>query len=299
MQLRATWSERSQSTVQQVTWNDLGKFSIPALAKKYKERAPLAWFLAESMAAPQKAGKIMVRERRPYGTVVVGALSAFAFAQNKMANYLALNIGIWQFSCKAHIDLKRIFSRFGYSVHDTTVHKCLNSLADSSLTELRKDVAEGVARGEVTWKYILDNVQWWDTQREHCIGCQANMKVGTAATVLKPKDCAPGAFNLADHLECVMKMERENMTTWSVFSDIDWQHQNKIQALHWLQILVRFIDELANIETLSKCNGRNNNLTSGVLPHESHCFLILFGPTHCVVEMHTYSLLRSRWKKAP
>ncbi|KAG6913892.1 hypothetical protein DXG01_003673 [Tephrocybe rancida] len=143
----------------------------------------------------------------------------------------------------------------------TRLCKCLNSLADSSLTELWKDVAKGVVQGEVTWKYILDNVQWWDTQREHHIGCQANMKVGTAATAIKLEDCAPGVFNLANHLERVMKMERENMTAWSVFSDIDWQHQNEIQALHWLRILVRFIDELANMQTEVSCLFQSNGIT--------------------------------------
>ncbi|KAG6818589.1 hypothetical protein H0H93_003702 [Arthromyces matolae] len=246
-QLRATRSERSRTIVPQVTWDDLGKFSIPELAKEYKRRAPLTWHLAESMAAPRRNGKIIFRQRRPYGTVVVGAISAFSFARNKMANYLPLTIGIWQFACKAHIDTKRILSRFGYSVHDSTIRECLNSLADSSLLKLQKDVAEGLKKDEVTWKYILDNVQRYDIQREHRIGRQANLKVGTAATAIKLEDCAPGAFNLADHLERVMKMERKNMTTWSIFSSIDWEHQNKVQALHWLRVLVGHIDELADM----------------------------------------------------
>jgi hypothetical protein len=33
------------------TWDDLGKFSIASLMAKYKKRAPLAWYLTESMAA--------------------------------------------------------------------------------------------------------------------------------------------------------------------------------------------------------------------------------------------------------
>ncbi|KAF8074798.1 hypothetical protein FPV67DRAFT_1408246, partial [Lyophyllum atratum] len=50
-------------------WEDLGKFSIPALADKYKKRASLAWFLAESMAAPPKDSAVIVRVRRPHRTV--------------------------------------------------------------------------------------------------------------------------------------------------------------------------------------------------------------------------------------
>ncbi|KAF8056279.1 hypothetical protein FPV67DRAFT_1678179 [Lyophyllum atratum] len=244
-QLRATRSSRSQTNVPQVTWEDLGKFSIPALAAKYQKRAPLTSYLMESMAARRKGGKVIVRLRRPHTTVTVGAISAFIFTRNHFANYLALNIGIWQFACKAHIDEKRIFSRFGYAVHDSTVRECLNSLSASSLEALRKSVTEGIEQqGMVTWRYALDNVQRWDAQREQRIGRQGHLKVGTAATAIKLEDYAPGAFDLEPHLKLVMKMERADMTTRSVFHSIDWNHQEEVQALHWVRHLVGFIDEL-------------------------------------------------------
>ncbi|KAG6826154.1 hypothetical protein H0H92_000935 [Tricholoma furcatifolium] len=86
------------------------------------------------------------------------------------------------------------------------------------------------------------------------------MKIGTAVTAIELEDCTPGAFDLANHLECVMKMERENMTAWSVFSDIDWSHQNKIQALHWLRVLVGFVDELATMKTEVSCLFRSDEI---------------------------------------
>ncbi|KAF8057175.1 hypothetical protein FPV67DRAFT_1566211 [Lyophyllum atratum] len=205
----STRSSRSQATVPQVTWEDLGKFSIPTLAKKYKKRAPLTSYLTESMAAPRKNGMVIVRQRRPHTAVMVGAISAFVLARNRFANYLALNIGVWQFA---------ILSRFGFTVHDSTVR---------DLEALRRSVAEGIANGEMTWKFVLDNVQQYEVHRESRIGRQPNLKVGTAATAIKLDDCAPGAFNLADHLERVMKMERKHMTTHSLY---------EIQALHWVPL---------------------------------------------------------------
>ncbi|RDB16838.1 hypothetical protein Hypma_002483 [Hypsizygus marmoreus] len=247
-QLRATRSGRSQSSVLQVTWEDLGKFSIPALAAKYQRRAPLAWYLAESMAAPQKNGKVIVRLRRPHITIAVGAISAFVLARNRFANYLALNIGVWQFACKAHVDEKRILSRFGYAVHDTTVWECLNSLSDSSLKALRNSVAEGVAQGTLTWKFVLDNVQRWDAQREHRLGRQDQLRIGTAATAIKLEDCAPGAFNLEPYLENVMKMERQHLSTTSLFDSIDWFGDYEVRSLHFVRVLVGGPPELESYQ---------------------------------------------------
>lgn len=73
-QLRATRNSRSKSMVPQVTWEDLGRFSIPSLAMKYQHRAPLVWYLGESMAGPRKEGKIVVRKRRPHVTVCLTCL---------------------------------------------------------------------------------------------------------------------------------------------------------------------------------------------------------------------------------
>lgn len=68
-QLRATQNGHSTTTVPQVTWDDLGRFSIVQLVQKFKDRAPLVWFLTESMAGPRKKGVVVVRQRRPHPTV--------------------------------------------------------------------------------------------------------------------------------------------------------------------------------------------------------------------------------------
>ncbi|KAG6906503.1 hypothetical protein DXG01_013606 [Tephrocybe rancida] len=184
-----------------------------------------------------------------FSWVAVGAISAFVFSRNHWSNYLPLNIGIWQFACKAHIDEKRIFSRFGFMVHDTTVRECLNDLSKSSLESLQTSIADGLkTEGIVTWKYVLDNVQRYDVQRKHRIGRQLTMKVGTTATAIKLDDYAPNAFDLEDHLQCVMKMERQEVTTATLYESIDWAHLTEIQALHCVRILAGYIEELAGLQ---------------------------------------------------
>lgn len=145
------------------------------------------------------------------------------------------------------MDEKRILSRFGYAVHDTTVRECLNSLSDSSLKALQESVAEGLSRGVMTWKFVLDNVQRYALEREHRIGRHDQLKIGTAATAIKMDDCAEGAFDLHDHLKRVMEMKRKEMTAQSVFQNIDWNHQHEVQSLHWVRVLVGHTPELHDL----------------------------------------------------
>jgi hypothetical protein len=66
-------------------------------------------------------------------------------AQNRYASgYLGLVHGVWEFATKVHIDIKQVSSRFGHSVHDTTVCMVLNSLSDSSLCAMRDRILEGL-----------------------------------------------------------------------------------------------------------------------------------------------------------
>ena len=37
-------------------------------------------------------------------------------------------LGIWHFAAKSHVDVKRVHSRFGNIVSDTTARKALNSM---------------------------------------------------------------------------------------------------------------------------------------------------------------------------
>ncbi|KAJ7812439.1 hypothetical protein B0H14DRAFT_2377568 [Mycena olivaceomarginata] len=168
--------------------------SIPKLAAKYERRGAIAWYLTEMMAAPTKHGVVVLRQRRP--SPDVGAISSFILSRNRYASgHLALPLAVWQFACKSHVDEKRIFSRFGFTVHDSTARACLNLLTDTGLTKLRQSIADGIAVGQMRWQYVLDNVQKFCRQRDHHLGRQDILKVGCAATAILLEDCAPGAFS--------------------------------------------------------------------------------------------------------
>jgi hypothetical protein len=69
-QLRAsTNGRRPNDSVRLVTWETLGKFSIAGLCEKYKARAPVSWYLTESMAASRKNGAVITKRRRPHPIV--------------------------------------------------------------------------------------------------------------------------------------------------------------------------------------------------------------------------------------
>jgi hypothetical protein len=92
-------------------------------------------------------------------------------------------LGVWHFAAKSHVDIKRVYSRFGNIVSDTTVRDALNSLTGSSLRILQASVQDATARGETEWCLILDNVQEYCPVYEGGIARQSILKVGTAATV--------------------------------------------------------------------------------------------------------------------
>ncbi|KAJ7867127.1 hypothetical protein B0H13DRAFT_2236750 [Mycena leptocephala] len=246
-QLRASTNGRAKN-IRLATWDAFGRVSIPVIGATYKRRAPALWYATEGMGAPTINGVTVLRKRRPHNAVQVGVISCLALSRNRYASgYLALPLAVWQFACKTHVDEKRIFSRFGFTVHDTTARACLDSLTVSSLAKLRDSVAEGIANGTMYWQLVLDNVQQYCRQRDHRLGRQDVLKVGTAATAILLEDCAPGAFNLQDHLDRVMKQERRDMDIDSLYESIDWVYIHELTALVWVRILVHFIPQLAHL----------------------------------------------------
>jgi hypothetical protein len=67
-------------------------------------------------------------------------------------------LGLWHFAAKSHIDVKRVYSRFGNIVSDNTVRNALDSMTSSSLSILRESVEAATRRGQTEWCLILDNV---------------------------------------------------------------------------------------------------------------------------------------------
>ncbi|KAJ7108584.1 hypothetical protein C8R44DRAFT_937639, partial [Mycena epipterygia] len=152
-QLRASTNGRAKH-VRLATWNNLGRVSIPWMAGTYKRRARGVWYITECMGAPTVNGAIVVRERRPHPTIQVGVISSLTLSRNRYATgYLALPLAVWQFACKAHVDEKRIMSRFGFSVHDSTARAYH---LDRVMRQERRELTMESLFEDIDWPYIQE-----------------------------------------------------------------------------------------------------------------------------------------------
>lgn len=147
-------------------------------------------------------------------------------------------LGVWHFAAK----VKRIYSRFGNILSDTTVRDALNSLTGSSLRSLQASAQDAAARGETEWHLILDNVQEYCPVYKGGIARQSILKVGTAATAIRLDDCKPGACDLQNHLLCVAQKERTKMTVDTLRTDIGWRTCEL--SRRWVRVLAGYIPEL-------------------------------------------------------
>ncbi|KAJ7023352.1 hypothetical protein C8F04DRAFT_1048051 [Mycena alexandri] len=241
---RASSNARTNAHV--VTWPELlANFSMAKIHAKYCIRLPLPMFLTEFMAAPSNKGVFFVRKRRPHPMIQVGTIASFIISRNRYANGdLAMALGVWHFACKSHIDVKRVYCRFGSSVSDTTARNALNAMSEADLVALRAEIAEATARGEREGCLLVDNVQEHCDVYEQGIGRQSQMKVGTAGTWVRLDGCAPGAFHAKPYYDEVAKQHRTKLTTPSLYSDIDWTHIRMIIPLQWVRALVESEPEL-------------------------------------------------------
>ncbi|KAJ7321910.1 hypothetical protein DFH08DRAFT_712721 [Mycena albidolilacea] len=223
-----------------VSWED-----IEGLAQKYATNAELVWYLTECMAAPRKKGVVVIRRRRPHPAIQVAAISSFILSRNQYTSGdLALPLGIWHFARKSHIDVKHVYCRFGSIISDTTVRTSLNTMTEHLLS-LLINVRKATEEDESRWFKIIDNVQEYSPVYEHGLGRDNQLKVGTACTAVCYEDCKPGAFNADDHVARVIAQERQTMTAESIFSSIDWTHNQAVACLHFVRVLAEFVPELA------------------------------------------------------
>ncbi|KAJ6478884.1 hypothetical protein C8R45DRAFT_1076622 [Mycena sanguinolenta] len=246
--LRAHTHGRTETT-EVIEWEDT-EFTIEDLATQYKEEDLFLWYLTECCTASRKKGKVIAKKHRPHPIIQVGTISSFILSRNQYASgELGLPLGLWLFACQAHVDVKRVFCRFGFSVSDSTARNALNSMTESSLTKLRQNVQEATARGEAQWGKVLDNIQRYDRVFEHGLGRESQLKVGTACKAFRLDNCKPGAFRADDHIARVIAQDRQNMTTESVFNSIDWDNNHNIANLHFVRVLIEFVPQLQHLST--------------------------------------------------
>ncbi|KAJ7504674.1 hypothetical protein B0H11DRAFT_2187102 [Mycena galericulata] len=245
VQLRAQTNGRGNAKVHVVTWRDFANFSIKAIAQKYWVKQSLPIYLTKFMSAPKVKGVFIERKRRPYPIIQVAAILSFIVSRNPYANGdIAMILGIWHFVCKSHVDVKRVYCRFGNTVSDSTARSALKSMTSASMDEMRAETRAANSRGETEHCLILDNVQEYCLAYEPGLGRQNQLKVGTAGTKIKLQDCAPGAFDARDYYSRVARKERQNLTVLGLFDDIDWDHESLVRATHWTRVFCEFAPEL-------------------------------------------------------
>ncbi|KAJ7308761.1 hypothetical protein DFH08DRAFT_927373 [Mycena albidolilacea] len=246
--LRATTNGRVVNT-DIVTWEDT-EFTLQGLAHQYQNEDPFVWYLTECFTASRRKGKVVVKKNRPHPIIQVGAISSFILSRNQYASgELGLPLGLWLFACQAHVNIKRVFCRFGYSVSDSTSRKALNSMTDSSMNHLQEKVRDATERGTADYGKVLDNIQRYDRVFEQGLGRESQLKVGTACTAFRLENAKPGALRADDHIARVIAQERQKMTTESVLASIDWEHNYSVADLHFVRILADFIPHLNHLST--------------------------------------------------
>ncbi|KAJ6452362.1 hypothetical protein C8R47DRAFT_1204352 [Mycena vitilis] len=245
VQLRAQTNGR-RAGAQVVSMKQLlSHFNLKFLGTRYSIRLPLVWFMTELWAAPMSKGAIFVRKRRPHPIIQVGAIASFILSRNRYANGdLAMTLGIWNFACKSHVDVKRVFCRFGYAIADTTARDALNTITESSRAELQQKVKDATERGETKLCTVLDNVQLQCDVYEQGIGRKSELKVGTAGTGVELDDCAPAAFHADPYYAKVALQERKTLTTDDLFDDINWAHIRVAIPCQWASTLIDFASDL-------------------------------------------------------
>ncbi|KAJ6542182.1 hypothetical protein DFH09DRAFT_1089247 [Mycena vulgaris] len=75
------------------------------------------------------------------------AISSFIVSRNVYASGdLRLPLGIWHFTCKSHVDVKRVYCRLGSIVSDSTTRNALNSMSAASFAALQESVKDTTER---------------------------------------------------------------------------------------------------------------------------------------------------------
>ncbi|KAJ7872775.1 hypothetical protein B0H14DRAFT_3562087, partial [Mycena olivaceomarginata] len=121
--LQSSANSRMAEKRKTVSQEDVFQFSMQCSADILQSRAPLSWFLTESMSATRKNGEIIAKTRHPHPFIQVAALSSFAMPRNRSANaYFALPVGTYLFATKAHTDVKRMFCKLGLSKKHSTIY---------------------------------------------------------------------------------------------------------------------------------------------------------------------------------
>ncbi|THU96622.1 hypothetical protein K435DRAFT_664083 [Dendrothele bispora CBS 962.96] len=217
-------------------------FSMKKCIERLKRQDTAVWFITECMAASRQKGKAIVKKIRPHPMVQVACISSFIVCRNKYASgYLPLTLGIWHFSCRSHIDVKRIHTRLGLSVADATARNALEQLSIGFMSQLRTTFQAAAKLDILSHSTTLDNTQEHVPIHEYGLGKKSTLRVGCAATACALHGVKPGAFSRSDYIQRVIQNSRSKMTTESLLEDVDWQRMHLVLALHFVRALFDYV----------------------------------------------------------
>ncbi|KAK7450181.1 hypothetical protein VKT23_013064 [Stygiomarasmius scandens] len=233
---------RTRVPIRSLQPEHIKSFSMKRHVERLKKRDPAVWFITECMAASRCKGSVVVKRIRPHPMIQVATISSFIVSRNKYATgYLPLILGIWHFACRSHVDVKRVHTLLGLSVGDSTARTALEHLSRTSLSTLQEEYQTMAMLGILSRSTTLDNTQEYVRVHEFGLGKSNTLRVGCAAFTAKLYGVKPGAFARSDYIQRVVANARSNMTTESLFQDIDSPRMHLVLALHFLRALVDYV----------------------------------------------------------
>ncbi|KZV98080.1 hypothetical protein EXIGLDRAFT_669591 [Exidia glandulosa HHB12029] len=225
-----------------IKWSDVGAKTISEAQETFQSTTPLLWGFLRQVAQKQRVpGKDGGTEYRPWIHVVTGAIGQLLFCRRRTVNLLALQRSLTLFATQASTIVYRIESRFGTTTSYNTVLDSLRTAGNERIAAARE-----IARSPVRWfKFVFDNVQRYNRQWEMRSGRESAMLKGTAGTLFEMIGFHPSAHDLSEKVRLIAEGRRYAVTAGDLRRLIDFPHVHRIKALHWLQVLIEFVPELA------------------------------------------------------
>ncbi|KAJ7202320.1 hypothetical protein GGX14DRAFT_570824 [Mycena pura] len=148
-------------------------------------------------------------------------------------------MGTYLLTTKANSDVKRMFSKLGLSVHDTTVCRALVTMAERKAALHAQTVAALAVRAVAARRRsaISSSITW--SLRPDLEAIQ--LVTGTGCTALLLDDCAPGAFNLDAYQDRVILNARAQLTVNALLDDVNYDHLHHTACLHMVCELCSYV----------------------------------------------------------
>lgn len=157
--------------------------------------------------------------------------------------------GLLYFASSAPVDLFAYRSRIGDMPAYSTVSRALKGLSEY-------EAAITLDHGQDPTKFRVlqfDNVQNYLRQRDHRIGRQNKMNIGLAGTYIELEGVDGVAFDLDDKRRRQAERKRADLSVEGLFGMIDWDHIERVCALHWLFTLVHYVPSWRNSRNTLRC----------------------------------------------